>query len=108
MGQLSKSTFDSVIRWGLGTGSECSEEEIERATQHAFELLKGGRIADAARALKFPRIGISRISKVLALSDQHELGIYDSRSAHGLSDLMTPLAGGLSQFRPAGCLRETI
>jgi hypothetical protein len=35
-----------------------------------------------------PRIGISRASKVLALSNQLELGIYDSRSAHGLSDLV--------------------
>jgi hypothetical protein len=46
-------------------------------------------VAQAARKLvELPRVGISRASKILALSDQCELGIYDSRSGHGLSDLV--------------------
>ena len=55
--------------------------------------LREDRVAGAARVLvRLPGIGISRASKVLALSNQDELGIYDSRSAHGLSDLCD--AGG--------------
>ncbi len=88
-GCLSKSTFDAIIRWGFGNSSGCSDQEVRQATRLAFRHLKDGHLAEAARALvKLPRVGISRASKVLALSDQLELGIYDSRSAHGLSDLV--------------------
>ena len=38
-------------------------------------------------SVQLREIGISRAGKVVALSDQDELGIYDSRSVHGLSDL---------------------
>ena len=45
-------------------------------------------VADAAAELvRLPGIGISRASKILALANQREFGIYDSRSAHGMSDL---------------------
>jgi hypothetical protein len=88
-GFLSKATFDWVMRWGFGTDSGCSEEEIYQATSLSFRHLKQDQIADAAHELiKLSKIGISRAAKVLALSDQNELGIYDSRSAHGLSDLV--------------------
>lgn len=88
-GFLSKATFESVMRWGFGTDSGRSEEEIYRATSLSFRHLKQDRIAEAARELvKLSKIGISRAAKVLALSDQNELGIYDSRSADGLSDLV--------------------
>ena len=67
----------------------CSEDKIQHATKHAFEHLRDGRIAQAAKELvMLPGVGISRASKVLALSDQQEFGIYDSRSAHGLSDFV--------------------
>jgi len=76
------------MQWGFGTDSGCSDKEIAEATRLAFRHLKADRIAEAALELvKLPGIGISRASKILALSDQNELGIYDSRSAHGLSDL---------------------
>ena len=83
---LSKFTFDAVIQWGFGVNSGCSEQEVLQATRLAFCHLKSSKVAEAAKALvKLPRIGISRASKILALSDQLEFGIYDSRSAHGLS-----------------------
>jgi hypothetical protein len=92
-GFLSKATFDSVMKWGFKRGSSCSEEEINQATGLAFRHLKQDRLGDAARELvKLRNVGMSRASKVLALSDQNELGIYDSRSAYGLSDLVD--AGG--------------
>ena len=86
---ISKAAFDAVIRWGFGTDSGCSDQEVRHATGLAFDHLKTNHIAQAARELvNLPGVGISRASKILALSDQHELGIYDSRSAHGLSDLV--------------------
>jgi hypothetical protein len=97
---LSKATFDSIVLWGFGTDSGCSEEEIRHATTLSFRHLKEGRIAQAARELvKLPKVGISRATKVLALSDQTEFGIYDSRSAHGLSDL-TGSAGRIIPIPP--------
>src|SRR5260370_23729113 len=87
-GNLSKETFDSVLVWGFGASSSCSDAEIRQATRRAFESLASNEIAQAARELvKLFRAGISRASKILALSDQQGFGIYDSRSAHGLSDL---------------------
>lgn len=88
-GYLSKAAFDSVIRWGFGTDSGCSDQEVQQATRLAFCHLKANHVAQAARELvKLPQVGISRASKILALSDQREFGIYDSRSGHGLSDLV--------------------
>jgi hypothetical protein len=86
---LSKGTFDAAIRWGFGADSGCSEQDVRQATGVAFDHLKANRVAKAAWELvKLPGIGISRASKILALSDQREMGIYDSRSANGMSDLV--------------------
>jgi hypothetical protein len=75
--------------WGFGATSGCAEDDVREATRRAFDRLEVAGIAAAARELTaLPTIGISRASKILALSNQHELGIYDSRSAHGLSDLV--------------------
>lgn len=88
-GWITKQSFDDVMRWGFGTPSQNTEDEIRVATQEAFGYLGRKRITDAALALtKLPGIGISRASKVLALSNQSELAIYDSRAAHGLSELV--------------------
>jgi len=87
-GDLSKDVFDSIMVWGFGAGSRCSGEQISEAARRAFGHLQADRISEAAKALvELPGIGISRATKVLALSNQNELGIYDSRSAHGLSEL---------------------
>jgi hypothetical protein len=88
-GSLTKAVFDAVIRWGFGSDSGCSDQDVQQATRLAFRHLKANHLAEAARELiKLPRVGISRASKILALSDQGEFGIYDSRSGHGLSDLV--------------------
>jgi hypothetical protein len=86
---LTKQVFDDVMKWGFGRPSSNSEDEIRIATQEAFDYLRQKRIFEAALAMtKLTEIGISRASKVLALSNQSEFGIYDSRSAHGLSELL--------------------
>lgn len=87
-GYLSKDTFDKIIKWGFGRKSSNGEKEIATQTKKAFLLLREDKLAEAALELTMLEgIGISRASKILALSDQKFFGIYDSRSAHGLSDL---------------------
>jgi len=87
LGYLKKQTFDSIMQWGFRRPSNNTELEIMRATQEAFLHLRCDRLKAAAISLiKLDGIGISRASKVLALSNQSDLGIYDSRAAHGLSD----------------------
>lgn len=88
-GYLSKKVFDDVMVWGFGRPSNNNEEEIQQATQKAFHYLRQDKLKEAALELvKLPGVGISRASKVLALYDQYNLGIYDSRAADGLSDLI--------------------
>jgi hypothetical protein len=90
-GYLAKDLFDEILVWGFGRPSACSAEEIEASTSRGFDRLRVGSIAEAAGELTaLPGVGISRASKILALSDQLEFGIYDSRAAHGLSDLVMP------------------
>lgn len=87
-GHLSKSTFDAVMHWGFGQASKLEAASIERATGRAFDLPQVGKVVEAAQVLcSLKGVGISRATKVIALSDQTEYGIYDSRAAHGLSDL---------------------
>lgn len=88
MGCVSGETFDEVLHWGFGRRSGLTDDEIREATKTAFTRLDEGDLAGAASTLmKLPGIGISRASKVLSLSDQQNLGVYDSHAAHGLADL---------------------
>jgi hypothetical protein len=87
-GYISQRVFDDVMVWGFGKPSGLREEDISAATEKAFASLKDGDLYDAALQLTlWAGFGIARASKVLALSDQKRFGIYDSRSADGLSDL---------------------
>jgi hypothetical protein len=105
-GFLSKAAFDEVLKWGFGHASMCSEREIQDATKCAFEHLRKGRIAQAAReSVKLSGVGISRASKVLALSNQQEFGIYDSRSVHGLSDFVGPNGQRIIPIPPGRVIR---
>jgi hypothetical protein len=90
-GYVSKKTVDEVMIWGFGSRrvTTNTEEEIINCTKRAFDLLYKEEFAEAALELtKLNNMGISGASKLLALSDQTNLGIYDSRSAHGISDLV--------------------
>lgn len=65
-----------------------------------------GKLADAAFRLGQLRgFGISRISKVVALADQDRFGIYDSRSAHGLSDLLDGQGNRIVPIPPGRVVR---
>ncbi|MBI1788687.1 MAG: hypothetical protein HYR60_14205 [Acidobacteria bacterium] len=108
-GCLTKATFDSIMTWGFGSASIHSETDIREATRKAFCYLRESCIAEAARALvQLREVGISRASKVLALSDQDELGIYDSRSAHGLSDLRNAAGCRIIAIPPGRVVRGDV
>ncbi|MBK9169652.1 MAG: hypothetical protein IPM24_19635 [Bryobacterales bacterium] len=103
---LRKTTFDAVMKWGFGRSSNLSETDIARSTRSAFEHLRSGRLAEAARALcELRGVGISRASKILALSDQRELAIYDSRAAHGLRKLVDQSEERLVPIPPGRVIR---
>ncbi|MDQ3740604.1 MAG: hypothetical protein M3389_06630 [Actinomycetota bacterium] len=87
-GSLSKDTFDRVLRWGFGRGSTLTEEEINHATREAFASLARGDATGAVNRLRQLRgIGVSRATKVLALADEANLGIYDSHAAAALQSI---------------------
>jgi hypothetical protein len=87
-GFLTKPTFDEVMRWGFKRPSSLAQPEIETATRQAFSSLEQGDSASAVNALRgLTGIGVSRATKVLALSDQANLGIYDSHAAAALQSI---------------------
>lgn len=63
---------------------------VIKVTIEAFALLTSGKLKEAAKHLKgeLKGVGISRATKMLALSDQMLYGIYDSRAGNGLSPLV--------------------
>jgi len=65
-------------------------EHIIKVTMEAFALLTSGKLRESAKYLKggLRNVGISRATKMLALSDQVRYGIYDSRAGNGLSPLV--------------------
>ena len=71
--------------------STCSTtDELEQALSQGFSSLARDQVEDAAVAFERLRgIGISRISKLLALSSEERFGIYDSRVGAGLEDLQS-------------------
>lgn len=87
---ITKEVFDKVMKWGFGKTSKLSENEINEVTKETFRYFRyNNNISKAVKTLtKLNGIGISRASKILALSNQSKFGIYDSRAAHGLSDLL--------------------
>lgn len=87
-GFLSKETFDEILKWGFGRASNLTETDVQAATKEAFARLAQGDEAGALRRLReLPGIGVSRATKILALSDQQNLGVYDSHAAAALSSI---------------------
>lgn len=99
---MTKKTFDDVLKWGFGRTTPLREEDIRKASREAFELLSQGEQSAAVRRLcELHGVGVSRATKVLALSDQRNLGIYDSRAASALNRYaaapMVPVPPGRSK-----------
>jgi hypothetical protein len=89
-GGISKQLFVDIEIWGFGHTNidDVSNTEIEDATRESFRYLQLGKLKEAAENLgKIKGVGISRASKILAISNQNIYGIYDSRTALALSDI---------------------
>ncbi|MGH2797417.1 MAG: hypothetical protein ACRDM0_07025 [Thermoleophilaceae bacterium] len=87
-GFLTKETFDEILRWGFGRASNLPEAEIRAGTKEAFDRLAQGDEAGALRRLRgLSGVGVSRASKILALSDQKNLGVYDSHAAAAVESI---------------------
>lgn len=90
---ISRATAEEVLRWGFNNDTTAldvlDDARLQTALDDGFAFLLRD---DAERAaLSFdglPGIGISRVSKFLALADEARFGIYDSRVGFGLEDLV--------------------
>ena len=71
-GFVSFATFQKVMYWGFGrVPKQVTPAALEHASAEAFAALRDGRLADAVSALiRLPGVGVSRATKILALSDQ--------------------------------------
>jgi len=88
-GAVDLETLDKVMAWGgFGTFPDRDAERALEITSKAFTFLDQGEIEQAAFSLMSVKgVGIARATKVLGLSDQEALAIYDSRVGHALRTL---------------------
>jgi hypothetical protein len=87
-GFLSKRVVDKIFLWGFNKRAENNEKEIAIQTQKAFTFLSQNLLRSAAIELtQLKGVGISRATKIIALSNQDDFAIYDSRTGHALRDL---------------------
>ncbi|MBI4234230.1 MAG: hypothetical protein HY686_07310 [Chloroflexi bacterium] len=87
---VSREVFVEVEKWGFGTDkiSQLDPGCVMQATKAAFTCLHEGMLKEAAVKLtNLKDVGIARASKLLALSNQRDFGIYDSRAANALKSL---------------------
>jgi len=82
-------TLDLVTRWGFNRNFPLRDsEKVLNVTKVAFNYLDDGNLIDATKTLlDLEGVGISRASKILGLSDQDNLSIYDSRIGNALKNL---------------------
>jgi hypothetical protein len=82
-------TLDKITKWGFNREFPFREtDKVLDSTRKAFTLLDNGNLIDATKTLlSITGVGISRASKILGLSDQDNLCIYDSRVGEALRDL---------------------
>lgn len=88
-GAVDLETLDEVMAWGgFGKFPDRDAERALEITSKAFIRLDQGNIEEAAISLMSVNgVGIARATKVLGLSDQEALAIYDSRVGHALRTL---------------------
>jgi hypothetical protein len=88
-GALDIETLNAVIRWGFGRDYPNKDpENALQITGKAFNYLDKSELVNAAITLCNEQgVGISRASKIIGLSDQEKLCVYDSRVGLALRDL---------------------
>jgi len=88
-GGINLETADKICIWGFGQKFPLRDQQSTISiTREAFEHVDIGNYHEAVKTLMdIPGVGISRASKIIGLSDQENLCIYDSRVGHALRDL---------------------
>lgn len=88
-GGLGLETIDRIFEWGFGKKFPSrNEEEVIRKTREAFEFIEKGEYSSGVEMLmSIKGVGIAGATKIIGLSDQEKLCIYDSRVGHALRDL---------------------
>lgn len=88
-GAVDLETLNAVIRWGFGRDYPNNDpQRAMEVSRKAFKYLDKNDIKNATMTLlKEKGIGISRASKIIGLSDQETLCIYDSRVGFALQTL---------------------
>ena len=82
-------TVDEIYEWGFDRVFPLrNKQEVTEATKEAFDFLDhGDRYQAAKRLMWIDGVGPAGATKILGLSDQENLCIYDSRVGKALSDL---------------------
>ena len=85
-GAVELDTLDEVMAWGgFGKFPLRNPEKALKVTSKAFNLLDKGQLEKAVLTLMSVNgVGIARATKILGLSDQEALAIYDSRVGNAL------------------------
>ena len=88
-GAVDLETLNAVINWGFGRDYPINDpQRALEVSGKAFEYLDKNDIKNATMVLlKEKGVGISRASKIIGLSDQENLCIYDSRVGFALQRL---------------------
>lgn len=88
-GGLDLETLDKIIRWGFGRKYPINgRESALEVTRKAFNYIDNGNLREATKTLlEVKGLGISRVTKIIGLSDQENLCIYDSRVGYALRNI---------------------
>ncbi len=88
-GAVDIETLDKVTMWGFNRKFPMRDaDQVLKATKKAFDYLDEEKLKEATKTLlDIENVGISKASKILGLSDQENLCIYDSRVGKALKDL---------------------
>lgn len=88
-GGIDLNTADKICLWGFGRKFPLRDEQtVIEITRQAFEHIdKQDYYTGANTLMSILGVGISRASKIIGLSDQYKLCIYDSRVGNALKDL---------------------
>ena len=88
-GGIDLDTADEICLWGFRREFPLRDpQETIRITKKAFDYVDVEDYFEAVKTLiEIQGVGISRASKIIGLSDQNKLCIYDSRVGNALKDL---------------------
>ena len=88
-GGIDLDTADEICLWGFRRKFPLRDpQETIRITKKAFDYVDVEDYFEAVKTLiEIQGVGISRASKIIGLSDQNKLCIYDSRVGNALKDL---------------------